>query len=215
MIWKIPRKYNAATIYSWELLHLDARDRRISKEERSYHMRILVAEDEEDIKSVYHMTLAGRGHEVFLTSDGEECVKVYRQKLQEYHHEEGDHDGKTPLSYFDVLILDYKMPKKDGLQVAKEILEINPEQRIIFASAYVKETLSESVKELKRLVEMMQKPFSVSSLSDTVENTEAYGGLKMLMTTSRDIIDGLDNLSADQIRELFEGLRRVQKFKGP
>ena len=177
-------------------------------------MRILVAEDEEDIKSVYNMTLAGRGHEVFLTSDGEECLKIYRQKLQEYH-EEGEHDRKASLSYFDVLILDYKMPKKDGLQVAKEILEINPEQRIIFVSAYVKETLSESVKELKRVVEMMQKPFSVSSLSDTVENTEAYGGLKMLMTTSRDIIEGLDSLSGDQIRELFEGLRRVQKFKGP
>jgi len=107
------------------------------------------------------------------------------------------------------------MPKKDGLQVAKDILEINPDQRIIFASAYVKETLSESVKELKRVVEMMQKPFSVSSLSDTVENTEAYGGLKMVMTTSRDIIEDLDNLSGDQIRELFEGLKRVQKFKGP
>jgi CheY-like chemotaxis protein len=147
-------------------------------------MRILVAEDEEDIKSVYHMTLAGRGHEVFLTSDGEECLKIYRKKLQE-HQEEGEHDGKTSLSYFDALILDYKMPKKDGLQVAKEILEINPEQRIIFASAYVK------------------------------ENTEAYGGLKLLMSTSRDIIEDLDNLSGDQIRELFEGLRRVQKFKGP
>jgi CheY-like chemotaxis protein len=177
-------------------------------------MRILVAEDEEDIKSVYYMTLASRGHEVFLTSDGEECVNVYRQKHQEYH-KEGEHDGNiSSSSYFDVLILDYKMPKKDGLQVAKEILEINPDQRIIFASAYVKETLSESVKELKRVVEMMQKPFSVSSLSDTVENTEAYGGLKMLMTTSRDIIEHLDNLSGDQIRELFEGLRRVQKFKG-
>jgi len=35
------------------------------------------------------------------------------------------------------------------------------------------------------------------------------------MTTSRDIIEGLDRLSGDQIRELFEGLRRVQKFKGP
>ncbi|MDQ3967915.1 MAG: hypothetical protein M3275_05910 [Thermoproteota archaeon] len=36
-----------------------------------------------------------------------------------------------------VVILDYKMPKKDGLRVAKEILDMNPEQRIIFASAYV------------------------------------------------------------------------------
>ncbi len=105
------------------------------------------------------------------------------------------------------------MPKKDGLQVAKEILDMNPEQRIIFASAYVEQTLVESVKELKRAVELMQKPFSMSALIDTVENTEAYEGLKALMTTAKDIIRDLGNPSSDQIRELFEGLRRVQKFK--
>jgi CheY-like chemotaxis protein len=49
------------------------------------------------------------------------------------------------------------MPKKDGLEAAKEILELNPRQRIIFASAYVKETLEDSVKQLKQVVELMQK----------------------------------------------------------
>jgi DNA-binding NtrC family response regulator len=123
--------------------------------------------------------------------------------------------SSSSSSTFDaVVILDYKMPKKDGLQVAKEILDINPEQRIIFASAYVEQTLVESVKELKRAVELMQKPFSMSALIYTVENTEAYEGLKALMTTAKDIIKDLDNPSSDQIRELFEGLRRVQTFKG-
>jgi CheY-like chemotaxis protein len=177
-------------------------------------MRILVAEDEEDIKKIYDWNLADRGHEVILTSDGEECVKVYRQQLQEHQEEEEQrhHEmSSSSSSTFDVVILDYKMPKKDGLQVAKEILDMNPEQRIIFASAYVKETLVESVKELKKVVELMQKPFSMSALVDTVENTEAYEGLKMLMTTAR---YDLDNPSSDQIRDLFEGLKKVQKFKG-
>jgi CheY-like chemotaxis protein len=182
-------------------------------------MRILVAEDEEDIKNIYYTSLLDRGHKVILTSDGEECLMVYRQKLQEHQekHHHHHHDDKTSsLSYFDVVILDYKMPKKDGLQAAKEILDINSEQRIIFASAYVKETLTESVKQLKKIVELMQKPFSISALVDTVENREAYEGLKSLMTTTRDIIKDSDNNnpSSDQIRELFEGLRKVQKFRG-
>ncbi len=107
------------------------------------------------------------------------------------------------------------MPKKDGLQTAKEILDINPEQRIIFASAYVQETLEESVKELKRVVELMQKPFPMSELIDVVENREAYEGLKTLMTTAKDIFKDPDSPpSNDQIRDLFEGLRKAQKFKG-
>jgi CheY-like chemotaxis protein len=186
-------------------------------------MRILVAEDEEDIRTVYHATLTDRGHEVILTSDGEECLGIYRNKiqdqLQQQHQQQEElyqDDGVSSSSYyFDVIILDYKMPKKDGLQVAKEILDINPKQRIVFASAYVKETLVESVKELKRVVELMQKPFSMSSLIDTVENREAYEGLKILMNTAKDVIKDFDNSpSSEQIRELLEGLRKVQKFKG-
>jgi CheY-like chemotaxis protein len=169
------------------------------------------------------MTLADRGHEVILTSDGEECLNVYRQKLQEQqqqkkqqqgHQDDDNNNVVVYSSYFDVVILDYRMPKKDGLQVAKEILDMNPEQRIIFASAYVQETLVESVKELKRVVELMQKPFSMSALVDTVENKEAYEGLKTLMATAKDIIKDIESPSSDQIRVLFEGLRKVQKFKG-
>ena len=211
-------------------------------------MRILVAEDDKDIRTTYDSAFERRGHEVVLTSNGEDCLEVYisdlqhrqqqqrqlgeeeekqqrsqEQDLKHYSNRDGQaasvsssSSSSSPmLSPFDVVILDYRMPKKDGLQVAKEILEINPKQRIIFASAYVKDTLEESVKELKRVVELLQKPFSLSTLLDTVENREAYEGLRMLMTATKDIINDLDNNpSGDQIRALFEGLRRVQKFKG-
>ena len=58
----------------------------------------------------------------------------------------------------------------------------------------------------------MQKPFSMSALVDTVENREEeYEGLKTVNNTAKEIKD-LENPSTDQIRKLFEALRRMQKF---
>ena len=82
-------------------------------------MKILVAEAEQEISQMYKMMLEHKGYRVTLTGDGEECVQAYN----------------NALSRFDVVILDYRMPKLDGMQTAKGILAINPHQRIIFASA--------------------------------------------------------------------------------
>jgi response regulator RpfG family c-di-GMP phosphodiesterase len=45
----------------------------------------------------------------------------------------------------DAVDLDHKMPKKEGMDVAKEILAVNPYQRIIFASAHTMEFLGDIV----------------------------------------------------------------------
>jgi CheY-like chemotaxis protein len=110
---------------------------------------------------------------------------------------------------FDAVILDYRMPRKDGLEVAKEILELNPRQRIIFASAYVKETLEDSVKQLKQVVELMQKPFEADTLVDTIEDKVAYEVLKTLIVNIKEF--DLENPTKEQISSLFEGLRKIQK----
>jgi CheY-like chemotaxis protein len=113
---------------------------------------------------------------------------------------------------FDAVVLDYRMPKKDGLEVAKEILALNPSQRIIFASAYVKETLKESVKELRQVVELMQKPFVPAVLVDVLEDTDAYPELKKLFVNVRKMSDiDFENPTPDQIRDIFEGLKKIQK----
>ena len=113
---------------------------------------------------------------------------------------------------YDAVVLDYRMPKKDGLQVAKEILESNPSQRIIFASAYVKETLKESVKELRQVVELMQKPFLPETLVDVVEDTEAYPELKKLFANVRNMTENdFENPSPDLIKDMLEGLKKIQK----
>jgi CheY-like chemotaxis protein len=129
-----------------------------------------------------------------------------------------DNTSRPGVSPFDVVVLDYKMPGKDGMEVAREILDLNPDQRIIFASAYVQETLEDSVKQLKRVVELLQKPFEIQALIDTIEDKEVYQELKKIMIKIRSFEQdgsslqrGSDDLSREQIRDMFECLRRIQK----
>ena len=114
-----------------------------------------------------------------------------------------------PTPPFDAVVLDYRMPKKDGLEVAKEILELDPRQRIIFASAYIKETLEDSVKELKLVVELMQKPFEADTLADTIEDKASFEALKGLIVSIKEF--DLEKPTKDQISSIFEGLRKIQK----
>ena len=118
----------------------------------------------------------------------------------------------SPLPPYDAVVLDYRMPKKDGLEVAKEILTLNPSQRIIFASAYVKETLREAVKELRQAVELIQKPFLPEDLVDIVEDNEAYPQLKKLFVSVMKMTESdFENPSPDQIKDILDGLKKIQK----
>ena len=192
-------------------------------------MRILIAEDESDISHTYRVALESRNHNVNIANDGISCLRIYREELANREKTSSDkskkYDNKaqgppSATSPFDAVVLDYKMPGKDGMEVAKEILTINPDQRIIFASAYVKETLENSVKELKRVVELLHKPFEIQAFIDTIEDKQVYEELKKIMINIRAIDD--DNASSGQessdpstsrerMRDLFECLRKIQK----
>src|ERR671910_143655 len=194
-------------------------------------MRILIAEDDLDIAIMYKKALEKNNHNVVLTSNGSDCLrdylttlknlasnlaqpnKAYADEINFDTHPNSNTESKivtnTDASPYDVVILDYSMPGMNGMEVAKEILNVDPHQRIIFASAYVKETLENSVKELRQVVELMQKPFTLKQLTDTVEDTLAFEELKELNVDVDRIKDA--NLTHAQISDLLAKLRRIQK----
>jgi CheY-like chemotaxis protein len=209
-------------------------------------MRILIAEDDYDISSLYKKALERRKHDVTLASTGDTCLQYYfdkfpnetsstkltstgtknKVKLSSYtalntksrHIRDNVASSSSASSVqseavadsrYDVVILDYKMPGMNGMDVAKEILEVSPHQRIIFASAYVEETLKESVKQLKQVVELMQKPFSLKQLVDTLEDKEVYEELRQLNVDVERIKAA--KLTHEFIRDLLERLKKIQK----
>ena len=165
-------------------------------------MKILIAEDEPDIAMAYRISLERRNHQVVLAENGEECLKAYGDALK--------HMSNSDSMPFDAVVLDYRMPKKHGMEVAKEILALNPHQRLIFASAYVKDALVDSVKQLKQIIELIQKPFELDALVGTIEDKEIYAGLKKLNLKVHQITD-LDP-QHQWTRDLFEELHKIQKY---
>ncbi|MDP9289877.1 MAG: response regulator [Thermoproteota archaeon] len=170
-------------------------------------MNILIAEDEKDIALLYKKVLEARNHQVTVTTNGEDCLKSYHDVFQEMIS--SDTRSMQRQLPFDVVLLDYKMPQINGMEVAKEILAVNSHQRIIFASAHVKEILEDSIKQLKQVVELMQKPFTINKLIDTIEDKEVYNELQKL-NVDIDIVRAFIP-THQQITDLLERLRKIQK----
>ena len=181
-------------------------------------LNILIAEDEPDIAILYKTVLEKRNHIATITTNGEDCLKAYHEVSQSNRFatdQSSVRPGPMNLSEnhpFDVVVLDCKMPHINGIEVAKEILAVNPHQRIIFASAYIKDTVIDSIKNLRHvMMESVQKPFELKRLIDLIEDKMVYQELKRL-NVDIDIIKAV-NPTHEQVSDLLERLQNIRNKK--
>jgi two-component system chemotaxis response regulator CheY len=66
----------------------------------------------------------------------------------------------------DVIIMDHRMPIKDGIEATAEILKIDPKAKVIFASA---DYSVEPVAKKLGIVAFKKKPFSLDELISGIE----------------------------------------------
>lgn len=113
--------------------------------------RILLVEDEENIRKLVKMNLEMEDYEVVALDNGKKAIKI----LDEQH--------------FDLLILDIMLPEVDGLQIAEHVRLTNFEVPIIFLTA--KDSPGERVEGLKRGGDdYITKPFNLEELLLRVKN---------------------------------------------
>lgn len=117
------------------------------------------------------MILEDRSHVVYTTSDGEECLKTFKQTHFEYgalSYENKQQGNNLCVKIFDLVILDINMPKRNGIEVAKEICVIRPNQRILFLSSNINK-LANSDLYVKKNIETMEKPATTNEIIAKVE----------------------------------------------
>lgn len=112
---------------------------------------ILLADDEEIIRSIGTRLLKRLGFNVLTASDGYEAVAAYR-----------DHGTEI-----DLVMLDMTMPNMDGTETFKELRNLNPNVRVLMSSGYSKEDIGTRFVG-NGLVGFLQKPFTLASLRETI-----------------------------------------------
>lgn len=112
--------------------------------------RILFAEDDENLGSLLTEFLEDKGYDVTLTVNGEDAYNAFVA-------------GK-----YDICVFDIMMPKKDGIQLAKEIRMLNTEVPIVFLTA---KTMKDDILQGFKVGadDYLTKPFSMEELVLRVE----------------------------------------------
>lgn len=111
-------------------------------------------DDEEFIVELYRDILESKGHKVVaVASDGEEAVRKYKGL------------GAKPV----IVIMDQRMPVKDGVTATQEILAMDPDAKILFGSADL-QVKADALKAGAK--DFLLKPFRIEALLKAIEELE-------------------------------------------
>jgi len=112
--------------------------------------RILVADDEENIRELLSIALKEDNYDVEDVDNGEDAVK------------------KVEAKDFDCVLLDVRMPKMDGMEAFQKIRQSKPNLPVIFLTAYGTSDLA--IQAMKKgAYDYLTKPFDVEELKVKVK----------------------------------------------
>jgi len=138
---------------------------------------ILVVDDEENLRNLLSKILSDGGHVVETAADGEAALAKYK------------------ASRFDLVLLDLKLPKLDGMSVLRGIMEHDPDALVIIITAF--STIDTAIEAIKLgAYHYVGKPFRPEELMIVVNQALERGRL------------------VKENRKLQQELMRTFKFEG-
>lgn len=118
---------------------------------------ILIVEDDFAIALLYEKILETMGIQTISANNGKEAADLYISL------------SDKP----DIILMDHRMPIKNGIEASKEILEIDNQSKIIFLSAdssLENDVLSIGAKKF------IKKPFSIKELIKSIKKILIFSG---------------------------------------
>ena len=113
------------------------------------HLRktILVVDDEELVRNMVLNRLRVLGYDTVAASDGREGVSVFKARSNE----------------IDLVMLDFAMPRMNGIEAFGELIRIKPDVKVIISSGYTEDVVMRSFTG-QRPAGVLHKPYKMEAL---------------------------------------------------
>jgi len=113
--------------------------------------KILVVDDEQSMREFLDIMLKKEEYRVTLASNGEEVLRLIEKDI------------------FDLILMDIRMPKMDGITVLRKVKTLSPETIVIMITAYA--SADTAIKAMKEgAYDYITKPFKVEEIKLIIKN---------------------------------------------
>jgi CheY-like chemotaxis protein len=113
---------------------------------------ILIVEDEAGVRDLSVRRLEVLGYNTIIAVDGKEGVSVFRERVNE----------------IDLVMLDFAMPKMNGVEAFGELIRIKPDVKVMLCSGYTEDVVMESFPS-QRPDCVLHKPYNMEALKHELE----------------------------------------------
>ncbi len=110
---------------------------------------VLIVDDEELVRDMVAAWLRYLGHDVIEAENGEQAVGIVRERLDK----------------IDLVILDFVMPKMNGVEAFREMVKIREDIKVILSSGYAEDDVMANFGD-HRPAGVLHKPYKMARLKD-------------------------------------------------
>jgi len=157
--------------------------------------KILVADDQRNMRTTLALMLKGHGHDVDQAVDGDEAMKRVAEEP------------------YDLVLTDLKMGTQDGLAVLRRVKEVSPLTEVVVMTAFG--TIESAVEAMRGgAYDYIQKPFSEEELAvkvdRAIEKRQLAGEVKALAAEFRERFGFANIIGRSQaVRDVLDRIRRI------
>jgi len=147
--------------------------------------KLLIIDDEEGIRKVLALSLASDGYDVSAAATGEEGIEIFKKE--------------SPS----IILTDIKMPGMDGIEVLKQIKELNTDVEVIMITGHG--DMDSAIESLKLdASDFLNKPIKDEALSIALKRAEQRIAIRKKLREYTDDLENMVQIATEEVKRRSE-----------